>query len=171
MNMHVGNLSSDNSIKPIDQAHILRSEMLDAFANLESVVIKLLAKSEKPLADQKAPLGQRIEALKNLTLNPAPTKKYSATLTKICTELLPYLRIRSDVVHANLVFCEFDGVEAAKFCNTVDLAGPYPRVRLLTFTEFKAINKKVKQFTSQLQSILNPPTTQPKQKSDEVSAI
>ena len=169
--MHVGNLSSDNSIKPIDQAHILRSEMLDAFANLESVVIKLLAKSEKPLADQKAPLGQRIEALKNLTLNPAPTKKYSATLTKICTELLPYLRIRSDVVHANLVFCEFDGVEAAKFCNTVDLAGPYPRVRLLTFTEFKAINKKVKQFTSQLQSILNPPTTQPKQKSDEVSAI
>jgi hypothetical protein len=151
-------------ISPVDQAHILRSRLLDTFAILEANVIKLLAKSEKSLIAETAPLGQRIEALKKLTLNPAPTKNCSAKLAKICSELYPYLVIRSDVVHAKLTVCTCDEKLHAKFCNTSNGDKPFAEVRLLAFDDFDAIGKEVRRLSNQLQSILTPPPSQPQPK-------
>ena len=156
--------STETSISAVDQAHILRSRLLDTFAVLEANVLKLLAKSEKSLISETAPLGQRIEALKKLTLNPAPTKNCSAKLAKICSELAPYLVIRSDVVHAKLTVCNCDGKLHAKFCNTSNEEKPFPEVRLLGFDDFDVIGKEVRRLANQLQSILTPPPSQPQPK-------
>ncbi len=165
MNIQTGFVTSPTALSPINQAHIWRSQMLDAFASLEANVVKLLAKSDKSLVSETAPLGQRIEALKKLTLNPAPTKNCSAKLSKICLELSPYLGLRSDVVHAKLIVCQLDGVIHAKFCNTLNEEKPYSEVRFLSFNDFDAICKDVRRLSNQLQSILNPPPSplQPKQ--------
>ncbi len=159
------NFKTDIGTSPIDQAHILRSRFLDTFAILESNVLKLLAKSEKSLISETAPLGQRIEALKKLTLNPAPTKNYAAKLAKICSELSPYLVIRSDVVHAKLTVCTCDGKLHAKFCNTSNEDKPFPEVRLLAFDDFEAIGLEVRRLSNQLHSVLTPSPSQhqPKQ--------
>ena len=156
--------STDIGISPIDQAHILRSRLLDTFAILETNVVKLLAKSDKNLVADTAPLGQRIDALKKLTLNPAPTKNCSAKLAKICSEISPYLVIRSDVVHAKLTVCICDDKPHAKFCNTANEEKPFPEVRLLAFEDFDAIGKEVRRLSNQLQSILTPPPSQPQPK-------
>ena len=155
------NFSTDIGMSPVDQAPILRSRLLDTFAILEANVMKLLAKSEKTLIAETAPLGQRIEALKKLILNPAPTKNYSAKLAKICSELSPYLVIRSDVVHAKLTVCTCDSKLHAKFCNTSNEEKPFAEVRLLTFEDIETIGKEVKRLSNQLQSILTPPPLQP----------
>ena len=164
MNMQIADLISTSSISSIDQAHIWRSRLLDAFASLELNVVKLLTKSEKSLLSENAPLGQKIEALKKLEMVPTPAKNYTANLAKICLELAPYLSIRSDVVHAKLAICICDGVLNAKFSNTANDNKPYGEIRLFTFADFDAISKDVRRLSNQLHQILNPPSLPPQPK-------
>ena len=171
MDMEVGNLNTYTSVSLTDQAHVWRSRMLDAFATLESNVARLLAKSDKVLVSENAPLGQKIEALKKLALNPAPTKNCAAKLEKICLELCPYLSIRSDVVHAKIAVFICDSVVHTKFCNSINDDKPYPPVRLLTFEDFDAINKEVRRLSNQLSQILNPPSSPPQPKRGAASGL
>ena len=157
-------ISKATAPSQIDQAHIWRSRLLDAFASLESNVAKLLARSEKNLASDAAPLGQKIEALKQLKTNPPLTKNCPARLAKICAELAPFLNIRSDIVHAKLAVCVCDGVLHAKFCNTMNSDKPYPELRMLTFEDFDTMNKEIRRLSNQLNSIINPPSSPPQPK-------
>lgn len=164
MNINAGSLNTATLISPTDQAHIWRSRLLDAFASLELNIVRLLAKSDKVLVGENAPLGQKLEALKKLTLTPSPTKNCSVKLAKICLELAPYLSIRSDVVHAKLTVCVCDNVLSAKFCNTVNHDNPYAEVRMLTFEDLDTIGKDVRRLSNQLSQILNLPSSPPQPK-------
>ena len=164
MNSHVINLTATANISAVDQAHIWRSRLLDAFADFETNVVKLLAKSDKCLVSETAPLGQKIEALKQLQWNPSPAKNYTIKITEIAASIAPYLVIRSDIVHSKLVVSVCDNVLHAKFCNTSNGNKPYAEIRMLKCSDFDAVSKEVRRLSNQLNSILNPPPSQPQQK-------
>lgn len=171
MSIATHNQFGERPISAADQGHIWRSRLLDAFADLESNVIKLLAKGKGPFLPASAPLGQKIEALKELDMNQPLPKNCKPKLAAICAEIMPMLEVRANIVHAKLVMCDGDGIQYAKFCNTMNCDKPYPEIRMLSGDDFDAFNKSIHRMSNQLRQILNPPSSPPQPSPDAASGL
>ena len=124
----------------------LRSELLDAFARLEDLIVLRLGQKSKATAS--ASLTQKLNELEK-----APFR-YPAKAKQRIAEIRPLVECRNDIVHSTLALAELTGGETNSyfvFRNVSAISDCTGRqLRALTPDEFKALVSRVKTATKHL---------------------
>ena len=164
--MHTGKIDV-NIATPLanrDDFHIARSVFLDAFAELEVSVGRLLATSATFKSSEKKSFGHRVQDLRDLKPCPKISKEKCAKIADKVARIHPLLSIRSDIVHSQTVIANIDGIIHAKICNNLMSLEARPYVRLLRIEDFKAYTGEARKIANELAQLLNPPSSPPRPK-------
>lgn len=154
-------------VKPIvaaevDEAHRLRSQLLDSFADVEQAVTSVLAMVPKKASDG-ASLGQRIECAKMVEPNPKLSKANHAIVRESLSKLCCILPLRADVVHARLQVVMVNGDPTVIFSNSRNTGCLHPPVRMIGLNEFAALAKYVQGMADALaRAVTQPSPPQPR---------
>ena len=124
----------------------LRSELLDAFARLEEVIVQKLGQQGK--SSSSASLTHKLDALEKAAF------RYPAKAKQRIAEIRPLVDCRNDIVHSTLNLAEITGGEANSyfvFRNVSAIPDCTGRqLRALTPEEFKMLVGRVKAATKHL---------------------
>lgn len=126
----------------IDEFHSARSKFLDAFAVLETHVVRLLIKNG--LEPSCLSLGFKIEALRKAKPGPQYAKAAKAAVEAVLDGLSDLLKIRADIVHAELIVVTIDGERRAMFRNALSVASPAPAYRGVSADGFRTLTQQVR---------------------------
>ena len=145
--------------------HVLRSRLLDKFAQIESWAVACLATSKQPIPN--APLGQKVEALAQLCRKTPPAFKSAKKIVERLERLKPYQELRAAIVHAQLEVLN-DHKSGAHFCfrNVAQTGAPSCyRPVVLSTQDFEAIIRDVAKVGNELKQMTavtpNPPSPPP----------
>ena len=110
----------------VDVVHIYRSKFVEKCAAAESHIVSLLrARPGNPAIQPKAPLSQKMEALRK-ALGDQPTSRKDRRIEQLLDELAPFSDLRSELVHSTMAFARVDGAEVVLFGNA---ANSHPLVK------------------------------------------
>ena len=130
----------------LERGACLRSELLDAFARLEDIIVHRLGEKSKPAAG--ASLTQKLNELEKASF------RYPAKAKQRIAEIRPLVECRNDIVHSVLALAELTGGEKTSyfvFRNVSAISDCTGRqLRALTLDEFKALVSRVKTATKHL---------------------
>lgn len=138
-----------------EEAHVLRSRLLDAFADAEAIVEEI-ARKAKPGSDS-ASLSQRIQCARTLAPNPQLSKANHKALADQLNQLAGLLAIRADIVHARLQFGQIDGAPAIIFRNARNVSQDHASVRMYRADEFRQLTQDVEKIARQLRALISRP--------------
>jgi hypothetical protein len=139
-----------------EDAHVLRSRLLDAFADAEAVVAEFARTAAKPVSEA-ASLGQRIQCARTVKPGPALSKERHARIANELDRLSGLLAIRADIVHARLQFGLVDNVPVMIFRNAGSTAADHPQVRMFRAEEFERLLVSVQAVARSLNQAVTPP--------------
>lgn len=117
--------------------HIARSEFLDAFAELELVVLKILKSSGATAKGE--PFSQKVKSFRSVNKTSLIAKANFPQRDILADDICTLLRIRADIVHSRMTICEINGVLAASFINVNEAGTPYPATRILDQSQLKQL--------------------------------
>lgn len=137
--------------RPETQLKAARSELLDAFADLEAAICVFI--KDAKLAPKAQHLGARIEAFKAIDGIPRIAKANYSTRDKLASEVAALLPVRADIVHSRMRPCLVDGAPAAKFINSMQELEDFPLCRILTVDELRTMASKVLRIVTQLSQL------------------
>lgn len=154
-----------NSTNPatdlIQQFHIERSKLLDAFVLIEAAVTKLLTNSKTAFNGEM--LGQRIELLRNAKVGPQFSKKSRVEVLLLLDKIAPLLPIRNDLAHSKLSMAFVDHEHLACFINARQAPDPCQCARLFRLEQLKKLTLKIRKIAGELDQPqpVNPPSSPP----------
>jgi hypothetical protein len=129
-----------------------RSDVLDAFADLESYVSAMLRLAGKSVSKGQC-LGQRMQVLRGLEASSQLAKSNFAMRDRIVDEISDLLPVRADIVHSRMGECSIDGQKAAVFMNSHDSAEPFPMPRFMTIADLKRLAAIIQKQTEKLKTL------------------
>jgi hypothetical protein len=106
---------SEPSKPSLEDWHIARSKLVDAFASLESALGKLLALAK--VKSQGETLGQKIEKLRKAKAGPQYSKAHLKKVESLLPDVEALLDVRNAVVHAPLKLAQIDKKIEVAFVN------------------------------------------------------
>jgi hypothetical protein len=137
---------------PAEQSFkIARSDILDAFAELESEVITLLVRFNGDAGCPTRPLAQKLESLAGLKPAPSLSKKRKAEIAAVIDEIKTLLGVRADIVHSRLQIVP-GPTPSALFPNAADANSPYPQARLMTRENMAGLEDQVRKIAGRLRA-------------------
>lgn len=154
--------SSEHDINTA-QFQQLRSEFLDAFAELESFIAVLLDHAGKAAPAQH--LGCRLKEFREIEPNSRLAKENLKRRDQLAGKISALLPLRADIVHSTMRVCIIDGEPSAIFVNAQNLAESNPPCRVMSQADLTRLLKQVEDLTAQLRTLNrspNPPSSQPR---------
>lgn len=97
----------------VDAAHVWRSRIVEKCAEAERHILRLLH-AAGATCTAKAPLSQKIEALKQALDDPPPSMR-SNRLLPLLEKLRPLSDLRSELVHSTVSIADMEGETVAVF--------------------------------------------------------
>lgn len=140
----------------VEEAHVLRSRLLDAFADAEAAVAEIARKAPKPVSEA-ASLSQRIQCARTVAPNPQLSKAGHRAMAEQLDQLAGLLAVRADIVHARLQFGQIGEVPAIIFRNARNLSQDHAPVRMFRPDELKQLTHEVAKITQSLRVAISPP--------------
>jgi hypothetical protein len=143
-------------------AHLFRSRLLDRFSIIETELLAHLAATDLKVA-AKAPLGQKMDALRALIEIRAERPKVTKKLSVLLDRLQPLARLRSDIVHSGIeVVTRAGGAKAAIFQNVGhrDIPDRYRPV-MLDEKAMEAVIKLASELANQVKQLNQVPSVKP----------
>jgi hypothetical protein len=138
----------------------LRSNYLDLFAQLETMIFKVAKKAKSNLSDT-APMHQRIEGLTKLQPSPLLSKANVDKFKEILSGIDDHLKIRNHIVHSVMTFGSSNGNQAALFQNAVDRMSGHQFHLVLTIKDFESYFDLLTSYIRACERIINQPPLQP----------
>jgi hypothetical protein len=80
--------------------HLARSRVIDAFGELECEIVALLRETDAKVL--KAPLSQKIAAVRKIEPSPHYSKKRLAAVREALDSLAPLLERRAEIAHSDM---------------------------------------------------------------------
>lgn len=121
---------------------ILRSELVDRFARLETAVCECIAK-HSALDPHKKLFTQRLEEFAGLALSCEPLKEKKEALAQLAAECVALLPIRASIVHSVMKIEEREGEPVALFQNATDAAQGNLQYVVMSRADFDRIKRKL----------------------------
>jgi hypothetical protein len=121
---------------------LARSELLDAFSDLEARISGLLKVGKADVKCQH--LGAKVELFRKLQGISHPKRDQLAGTT---ADLLP---LRADIVHSRMQIRTIDGTATGIFVNSQNQNEVHPLCRLLTAEDLRQFIRKLAQLTDEL---------------------
>ncbi len=154
----------ENEVAPVvetfeDRSIYLRTRYLDAFAELEILIIQKSIEW-KCCEPENAPLSQRLKALADAKPNPSLSKENLCKLTPAIAEIQNLLPIRNTIVHSSMNFGAFRTREALLFQNVYHAAKKCRTFLILTEAEFEGEIRRIQSVRDRLQRLNNRPEIQ-----------
>ena len=134
-----------NNILPKELSEA-RSDVLDAFANLEYAVAEAIKVSELEAACEGSPLGQKLEILAGLKPGPKLSKAKTKIVTDAAAKAQSLCEIRNDLVHSRMQFVA-GHPNIAIYINVRAINQPYPKARVLTVDQHSNLAQEAKTIT------------------------
>lgn len=139
-----------------DPFHIARSRYLDAMAEFETQVIRVLRRGGVKVGNEC--LGQKLDKLASLNASCRLSKAAVARLHEIATGSGPLLDERNDIVHAAMDIVDLDGVAHALFSNTrLDDNSTSSIGRLISAAQFSRLEVRTRDLAKDMAAIGAPP--------------
>jgi|GEM_PF-1983463 hypothetical protein len=160
-------MAMDNSPSQFDQtarAELvdLRSQVLDAFSELEQAIAQLLkAAGQKPNGSH---LGAKVEKFREIDGIPQMAKANHSKRDRLADQICDLFPVRADIVHSQMRVCRVDGVATANFINSQNASQSYPEGRLLTveaLTQIVSDARKIVSDIAQLGRVTQPSSPPP----------
>lgn len=141
--------------------YLLRNEFLDAFAELETAVFRVLHSCAKPATSE--PFSQRVKAFRTAEKTGLIAKANLSQRDQIADGIVNLLTVRADIVHSVMKISNVDGCDTAIFVNAREASADFPLARSLTVNDLRDLIQKVKQLNNQIANLrsVNPPSSQP----------
>ena len=152
----------------LEQAHALRSVVLDSFADVECAVARVLQLVPKPPSDG-ACLGQKLELAKTIKPSPQFATTAHASLLLGLNDLTQLLAVRADIVHSRLRLADVDGTPMLIFTNSRVAGDTYPTVRLIKPADMLSLQTQLGAIAKRLDAALRRPSP-PQPKPDAAAA-
>lgn len=138
-----------------DAFHIARSRYLDAMAEFEAQVVRILRLGGLKAGSEC--LGQKLEKLASLKATCSLSKDAVKKAHDIVAGSGSMLDERNDIVHAVMRIVNFDGVTTAYFSNNrLDESDTSSVGRLINAAQFEQIERRTRSQTTRLASIGKP---------------
>ena len=153
MNAHV----SLSCPMTIEEAHALRSRLLDAFADAEAIVAEIARRAPKPVSEA-ASLSQRIQIARTVSPNPRLSKAGHKAIAEQLDQLSGLLAVRADIVHARLQFGQVDAAPAIIFRNSRSMSQDHAPVRMFSSEELRHLTQQVAKIARSLRAAITPPS-------------
>ena len=116
---------------------IVRNDFLDAFADLESAVVRVLRSCGVPAKGE--PLSHKLKAFRTAEKTPLIAKSNLSQRDQIADDIAALLPIRADVVHSRMQLCTIDGQTAAIFVNGQESGLLFPPARVLNLSDMRQL--------------------------------
>ncbi len=123
-----------------------RSNVLDAFANLEYAIGEAIKVIELEAGCASAPLGQKLEILAGLKPGPKLSKANTKIITDAVKQAQTLCEIRNDIVHSRMQFIA-GHPNIAVYINVRAINQPYPKARVLTLDQHGNLTNEAKAIT------------------------
>ncbi|MBK9011755.1 hypothetical protein [Novosphingobium sp.] len=130
---------------------LARSDFLDAFADLETAVLRVLRSCGT--VPKGEPFSQRVKALKTAEKTTLIAKSNHAQRDQIADEIMALLQIRADIVHSRMSIRTIDGKLAAFFLNVQETGALFPACRILNHSELKQLSSMVTRLTERISAL------------------
>jgi hypothetical protein len=140
----------------IEEAHALRSRLLDAFADAEAIVAEIARKAPKTVSEA-ASLSQHIQCARTVAPNPQLSKAGHKAIAEQLDHLSGLLAIRADIVHARLQFGQIDAAPAIIFRNARSMSQDHAPVRMFSSEELRHLTQQVAKIARSLRAAISPP--------------
>ena len=135
--------------------HIARSRLIDAFARIETRLVKLLDLADRPIKNDTV-------ATKLKTLRDAATPESLVKLTESLDQLAPLFTIRADLVHSAMTLVDEDGERFASFRNARESVNKAQKSTQITFKTLKAFADDLDRIAVALDAMkFTPPASPP----------
>jgi hypothetical protein len=130
--------------------HAARSRVIDAFGLIELEIVALLRDADAKIL--KAPLGQKIAAVRKIEPSPRYSKKRRAIVLEALDSLVPLLERRAEIAHSamRVVRIRGDQEDRAGFSNPATQAVHGNRMALYRERELAALEAEVRAIAGQL---------------------
>ncbi len=129
--------------------------MLDAFANLEAIVCKLLkAANNEPPKNQ--PFRPKLDEFAKITGISQIATANLHKLALLVAEIKDLLPVRADIVHSHMQISNIDGTPSAMFTNSQNACETYPSVRILTLRQLHEIEREVLKIVDRIKALNRP---------------
>lgn len=141
---------------PLDlQLHLERSRCINAFVDVEKVLMALTTKLAP--GHENELLSQRIKRLRDIPASPAMSKNQRKLLIAALDESEELSAVRNDIVHGALTVLNDNAKPVAAFINARQTETLAPIARLLTVDQLKQIANKAHLLAARLESVLVKP--------------
>jgi hypothetical protein len=147
--------SLTEGLSPADTFSIRRSEFLDAFARMESIISRTIASSD-PQFDPRVPFGSKLKALGQLKASNHLSKKAIDRFAALPTDIATLTKIRNDLGHGQMSILHRNNEALAAFQNAADYAIDFPQYTLLSNEDFIKGRKRLLQVANELKMLSNP---------------
>ena len=130
--------------------HTARSRVIDAFGLIELEIVALLRDADAKIL--KAPLGQKIAAVRKIEPSPQYSKKRRAAVVEALDSLVPLIERRAEIAHSamQVVRIRGDGEDRAGFSNPATQAGHGDRMVLYRERELAGLEAEVRAIAGKL---------------------
>ena len=128
------------------ELYLLRSDFLDACANLEAAVCRILRSCGD--ARSTEPFGHRVQAFRKAEKTNLIAKANFGQRDQIADAIAELLPVRADIVHSAMKISLLDGQTTALFTNARTASDDYPVVRLLKAQDFRELIRRVANLTA-----------------------
>lgn len=141
---------------------LLRSDLLDAFSDLESEVSMILRSAG--IAPSNEPFGNRLQKLKEADKIPRIARANRPARDQIVDSLAELLPIRADIVHSRMRLARLDDEPVALFINAQEAGTDYAPARVLTLTQMRQLVTLVNRLGKRIRDLgrtVNPASSPP----------
>ena len=139
-----------------------RSDVLDAFAELEALIGRILKSCGHPASNE--PFGHRLKAFRTAGKTTFIAKANLGQRDHIADAIADLLPIRADIVHSAMRLVTFDGREVALFVNAQQAFAPYPQARIVDLVQLRGLARELRDLrkrVSELAKCVNPASSPP----------
>ncbi len=130
---------------------LARSDFLDAFADLEIAVTRILRSCGTVTKGE--PFSQKVKAFKTAEKTTLIAKSNHAMRDQIADEIFGLLQIRADIVHSRMTIRIIDGKVAASFLNVQEAGALFPPCRILIHSEIKQLIEMTNRLTQRIRAL------------------
>jgi len=154
MNAITGKLAraADEAAACLDDAHLLRSKLIDKCAAVEGAVLAHLSNRSIKIS-AKAPLSQKMALLRDSLRDKTPLSKADRSLQKAMVELQPLAELRSELAHSTLERAAVNGQVIFLLRNAADEGSSVDRRVVVTPASLRDATSQLSQIANRLRQL------------------
>ena len=139
----------------MDEAHMLRSKLIERFAQFETLLFQVIAAAGIPVS-VKSPVGQRIDAINSALAAKDKLNKHDKRLSAILDKAGPAMALRNEMVHGTMVLAKIDNLSVLLVKNANSATLLVDSRVVVRQSDFDTTLSQLANLTNQLKQVLNP---------------